>query len=100
MNATCRFLRGSLVVVAIVAAVAASAAEPPAGATSCSGCHAARTGVETAVPRLAGRAAAEIVAAMQGFRTGQKPATVMDRLAKGFGDAEIRAIADWFAQQN
>ena len=38
---------------------------------------------------------AEIVAAMQAFRTGERPATVMDRIAKGFTDEETRAIAAW-----
>ena len=36
---------------------------------------------------------------MQAFRAGQKPATVMDRIAKGFTDAEVQAIADWYAQR-
>jgi cytochrome subunit of sulfide dehydrogenase len=36
---------------------------------------------------------------MQGFKTGQRKATVMDRIAKGFSDAEIQAIAEWYAQQ-
>jgi cytochrome c553 len=36
---------------------------------------------------------------MQEFRSGQRPATVMDRIAKGFTDAETAAIADWYAQQ-
>lgn len=31
------------------------------------------------------------------FRTGERAATVMDRIAKGFTDEEIRAIAEWFA---
>lgn len=70
---------------------------PPPGAVACSGCHAGSPEVETAVPRLAGRDAAEIVTAMQQFRAGQRPATVMDRLAKGFSDAEIKAIAAWYA---
>ena len=56
-------------------------------------------GVDTAVPPLAGRTAADIVAQMQAFKTGQKPATVMDRIAKGFTDAEVEAIAAWYAQQ-
>jgi cytochrome c553 len=51
------------------------------------------------VPRLSGRAAAEIVAQMQAFKSGQRPATVMDRIAKGLTDAEIEAIAAWYAQQ-
>jgi cytochrome c553 len=55
--------------------------------------------VQTPVPPLAGRKADDIVAAMQAFRAGQKPATVMDRIAKGFSDAEARAIADWLGAQ-
>ena len=81
------------------AADAAAASVPPPGAASCSGCHAASTKVETRVPRIAGRNPAEIVAAMEAFRSGQKPATVMDRIAKGFTEAEIRAIADWLGTQ-
>jgi cytochrome c553 len=51
------------------------------------------------VARLDGRPAAEIVAALQAFRTGQRPATVMDRIAKGFSESEIAAIAAWYAAQ-
>jgi cytochrome subunit of sulfide dehydrogenase len=82
----------------VVAAGAASAA-PPSGAAACSGCHPANPKVETRVPRLAGRNPADIVASMETFRSGQKPATVMDRIAKGFTDAETRAIADWLGAQ-
>jgi cytochrome subunit of sulfide dehydrogenase len=51
------------------------------------------------VPRLVGRDANAIVAAMQAFRSGQIRSTVMDRIAKGFTDDEIRAIAAWYAAQ-
>jgi cytochrome c553 len=55
--------------------------------------------VETPVPRLAGRNAAETVRQMQAFRRGELPATVMHQIAHGFTDAEIQAIAAWFATQ-
>ena len=42
---------------------------------------------------------AEIVQAMQEFRDGQAPGDVMDRIAKGFTDDEIKAIAAWYAAQ-
>jgi len=51
------------------------------------------------MPRLGGRNAAELVEQMQAFRNGQRNATVMGRIAKGFSDAEIQAIAAWYAQQ-
>jgi cytochrome c553 len=82
----------------IVAAVVASA-EPPVGAASCSGCHPASARVTTPVSRLAGRDRAEIVKAMHDFRTGARSGTVMDRIAKGFTDDEIQAIAAWYATQ-
>ena len=78
---------------------AALAADIPAGAAACSGCHPAKPGVDTPVPRLVGRPAAQIVAAMDDFRAGKRAATIMDRVAKGFTEDEIKAIAAWFAAQ-
>ncbi len=80
------------------AACAATAAAAPPGAAACSGCHRPpdRGG---AVPVLQGRPAAEIVAAMRAYRAGEGSPTVMDRIAKGFSDGEIQAIADWLAAQ-
>jgi len=80
-------------------AMAAVLADAPPGALSCSGCHTNSRGVDTTVPRLVGRDANAIVAAMQAFRSGQIPSTVMDRIAKGFTDDEIKAIAAWYALQ-
>jgi cytochrome subunit of sulfide dehydrogenase len=85
--------------IGIVSIAAVASAEPPAGAASCSGCHAASPRVTSPVPRLAGVDRAAIVRAMQEFRSGQRPGTVMDRIAKGFTDDEIQAIAAWFAAQ-
>ena len=84
---------------ASIAAATVASAEPPAGAVSCSGCHPASTRVTSPVPRLAGRDQAAIVKAMQDFRSGQRAATVMDRIAKGFTDEEVQAIAAWYATQ-
>lgn len=82
---------------AVVLAAAAPAAAQPSGAASCSGCHGpAGAGP---VPSLEGRPAAEIAAAMAAFRSGERPATVMDRIAKGFTDEETRAIAEWLANE-
>jgi cytochrome c553 len=98
MNAT-RIALAVAVVVASIAPAFAASPEPPAGASSCSGCHAANAAANTPVPRLNGRDAGEIVTRMQAFRTGQQPSTVMDRIAKGYSDPEIAAIAAWYAQQ-
>jgi cytochrome subunit of sulfide dehydrogenase len=77
----------------------AGRAEPPPGATSCSGCHALNPALATAIPRLTGRSAAELAGQMQAFKSGQRPSTVMGRIAKGFSEPEIEAIAQWYAAQ-
>ena len=51
------------------------------------------------MPPLRRRDPAEIVAAMQAFRSGERSSTVMGRIAKGFSDDETRAIAAWVAVQ-
>ena len=84
--------------VSIAAAVVASA-EPPPGAAACTGCHPSSTRVTSPVPRLAGLDRAAIIRALQDFRSGQRAGTVMDRIAKGFTDEEIQAIAAWYATQ-
>jgi cytochrome subunit of sulfide dehydrogenase len=89
---------GALVLPFVITA-GAIAAEPPPGATSCSGCHPASAAVQTPVPGIVGRKPDEIIAAMLAFRAGERPSTVMDRIAKGFSDDEIRAIAVWLATQ-
>jgi sulfide dehydrogenase cytochrome subunit len=91
-------LAAAIGLASIAAAVVASA-EPPTGAAACSGCHPTSTRVTSPVARLAGLDRGAIVRAMQEFRSGQRAGTVMDRIAKGFTDDEIQAIAAWYASQ-
>ncbi|SRR5258708_5110219 len=77
----------------------AASPEAPPGAASCSGCHPATPSVETPVPKLVGRNPAELMQAMRAFRSSQAPTTIMDRIAKGFTDEEIAAIAAWYGAQ-
>lgn len=69
---------------------------PPLGAAACTGCHPPSRGE---FPRLGGHSAPDIAAAMKAFRSGEKPSTVMDRIAKGFSADEVAAIAAWYAAQ-
>ncbi len=74
-----------------------ASSEAPAGATSCSGCHAPLAAGNLAIPSLEGRTAASMIADMRAFSSGDRPSTVMGRIAKGFSDDETRAIAEWLA---
>ena len=70
-------------------------------ASACAMCHGQR-GTPVAgstVARLAGRPAESIVDAMKAFKEGKREATIMHQIAKGYSDAEVAAIAAYFAQQ-
>jgi sulfide dehydrogenase cytochrome subunit len=70
---------------------------PPPGAESCTGCH-APAALAVSLPAIEGRPAAELAAALRAFRSGERHATVMDRIARGFSVEELDAIAAWFAE--
>ena len=91
--------RAFVAALAVLASGAAFAAEAPPGASSCSGCHATNPNAGTTVPPLNGRSAGDIADAMNEYKAGKRPGTIMDRLAKGFSEEEIKAIAAWYAAQ-
>ena len=99
MNGACIATATALVFTLMGHASAAGLADAPPGALSCSGCHAPARTADATVPPLTDRNPADIVAAMQAFKSGQRPATVMDRIAKGFSEDEVKAIAAWYAAQ-
>lgn len=78
--------------------VRAADAGPP-GASSCTGCHSTTRVPDSVIPRIAGRKASDIVQFMREYRSGAWPSSVMGRIAKGFDDQQIDAIAAWFAAQ-
>jgi len=70
-------------------------------ASGCAICHGpgGKPATGSQLGALAGRKARDIVDAMHAFKTGQRPATVMHQISKGYSDAEIEAMAQWFAAQ-
>ena len=70
-------------------------------AANCGACHGTdgRPAPGSTVNALAGRPAGEIIQIMGQFKAGQRPATVMHQIAKGYGDDEIAAIAAYFEKQ-
>ena len=87
-------MRRTLLPAALWLMAAGSAPVPaPVGATSCTGCHALGAGIGV----LQGRPAADIVTQMEAFRSGARPATLMNRIVRGFTPEEVQAMANWFA---
>ncbi|HSH85365.1 MAG TPA: c-type cytochrome [Guyparkeria sp.] len=64
---------------------------------TCMGCHGADGKGSGDIPRLAGQPAEAIVGMMMGAKSDAQEWTVMNRLAKGYTDDEIRAVAEFFA---
>lgn len=66
----------------------------PAGNTGSSG----RAG-EGSLPPLAGQSRQQLIASMQAFKAGERPATIMHQIAKGYTDEQIALIAGFLANQ-
>jgi cytochrome subunit of sulfide dehydrogenase len=78
---------------AFAAPASAQNANPQLLTLSCSGCHGPAGHSPGAIPSIYGRTAASIAETLRGFRDGNRPATVMGRISKGYSDAEIDAVA-------
>jgi len=69
-------------------------------AASCAICHGTDGyAVSKDMASLAGLPKDDLVGRMKDFKDGKRPATVMHQLAKGYSDAQIEAMAAWFAAQ-
>ena len=90
-NLKLRLILGAATVVPGVAA--AQSADPQLLALSCAGCHGPGGHSPGTVPSIDGRSAPAIAEALRSFRAGQPSSTVMGRVAKGYSDAEIDALA-------
>lgn len=64
---------------------------------SCFACHGPSGKSRGGIPPIANKPAAFTQNIMMEFKTDKRPATVMNRLAKGYSDAEIAAIAKYLA---
>jgi cytochrome c553 len=69
-------------------------------ASACAICHGSDGRSDGKVlPPLAGMPRDHIASQMRAFRDGQRPATVMHQIAKGYTDEQIDALAAFFAAQ-
>ncbi len=66
---------------------------------SCEGCHGTNGHSPGAIPSIAGKSADYLREVLEGFRSGDREATVMGRHVKGYTEDEIRLIAEYFSKQ-
>ena len=67
---------------------------------TCANCHGTAGRTVGSLPPLAGMPRDGLERAMAEFRSGQRPATVMHQIAKGFSEPQIEQIAAYFAAQS
>jgi cytochrome c553 len=95
-----RWLACTLAVLSLLALESAAPADPGRDvAASCAACHGTDGRSRGGVSSLAGRDKDELLRTMRAFRSGERPSTIMQQLARGYSDAEIEAAAAYFAAQ-
>jgi len=65
--------------------------------STCFSCHGTDGKSTGGMPAIAGKSRSYIAAKLMAFKSGKEKATIMNRIAKGFTDAEITAIAEIFS---
>ena len=69
-------------------------------AGTCANCHGPNGRSTGVIPSLRGVNERHLLARMQAFKAGTATdATVMTRLMKGYDDAQIQALAQWFSKE-
>lgn len=96
-------IRAALVVAALAGiappAISSASAQAPLAPQGCLGCHGPAGIGSPPIAPLAGRPKADIEAALVAFRKNERPNSIMGRIARGYTDAEITAVATFFAAQ-
>jgi sulfide dehydrogenase cytochrome subunit len=96
-----RVLRGVLLIVALwlpgMGAAETVSVRGAALAYACETCHGPAGHSQGAIPSLAALSSADIITALQAFRAETRSSTVMHRIARGLDDADIIAVAAYFA---
>lgn len=86
----------------LMAAVPAWAASPSQAAmlsNTCAGCHGTNgASAGPSMPTIAGMPEAFLLDAMKKFKSGERPSSIMGRLAKAYSDDELKMVAGFFAQ--
>lgn len=87
----------TLALLALGGVAQADETAPAVLATACFACHGLDGKSPGQIPGLTGKTAQQISTSMKAFKGDQVQGTVMNRLAKGYTDAEIDALATFYA---
>jgi sulfide dehydrogenase cytochrome subunit len=96
------FIGSALIVMTLCSSgpVSASKFEPlnaAALADACTSCHGVNGHSAGRIPSIGGLERARLIGDLRAFRAGERDPTVMNRIARGYSDTEIEALADYFS---
>ena len=95
--------KGWALATGVLAISATAYAAPPTPAmlsNACAGCHGTNGGsAGPTMPSLAGQSKEAIETAMKKFKSGERPGSIMGRIAKGYDEGQTKAIAEFFSKQ-
>ena len=66
-------------------------------AAACANCHGTAGVAQSGMESLAGANKDDMLKKLLDFKTGRKPATLMQQLSKGYSDEQLEALAGYFA---
>ena len=95
-------LQGILIASSVVLAGPVFAATPSASmlGNTCAGCHGTNgNSIGPATPTIAGISSEYFIEAMEEYKSGERPSTIMGRIAKGYTEEEIKRMAGFFAKK-
>jgi sulfide dehydrogenase cytochrome subunit len=94
-------LQGIFIACSVAVGGVAFAATPSANmlGNTCAGCHGTNGNSSgPATPTIAGISSEYFIETMQAYKSGERPSTIMTRIAKGYTDEEIKLMADFFSK--
>jgi sulfide dehydrogenase cytochrome subunit len=93
----------SVFLIGIVAIYGSTFAATPTAsmlANTCAGCHGTNgSSVGPSSPTIAGISPEYFIDSMEEYQSGERPSTIMSRIAKGYTKEEIKLMADYFSKQ-
>ncbi|WP_374298997.1 cytochrome c [Ferrovibrio sp.] len=67
-------------------------------AQTCNVCHGSASYISPTMPAIHGHDANALYTALVEFKTDKRPYTIMGRIARGYSDEQLKALADYLAK--
>lgn len=102
-------MRAPILMLAAMASIAVSASaaaqqrtaaidDTPFAAQTCNVCHGSQSYISPTMPAIRGVDATTLYTALIELKTDKRPSTIMGRIARGYSDEQLKALADYLSK--